>query len=204
MLQHSSYQPGPRRSCPDSPTSGTASTLKPGVCPQRAILPAAARSRGWEQRRELRGAAEVSSIIVHLPVFVLLRLFGDARLHHVQKKRTTTQNKNQMQVKQVEGPLGLPGRLDSGFCPRRATAGSDTAGSRSCAFPHRHHDVGANPRSRGKRNAGQGPLLPPSLPCPQYSVFAEPCFKEKYIYIFLLCAFRPLIPPVYLFLSLWT
>lgn len=60
MLQHSSYQPGPCRSCPDSPTNGTASTLKPGVCPQRAVLPAAARSRGREQRRELRGAARGS------------------------------------------------------------------------------------------------------------------------------------------------
>ena len=205
MLQHSSYQPGPRRSCPGSPTNGTASTLKPRVCPQRAILPAAARSRGREQRRELRGAARGSRGELYncTPACVcsLMALRGRSV---TSRSKEGQQHKNQMQVKQVEGPLGLPGRLDSGFCPRRATAGSDTAGSRSCAFPHRHHDMGANPRSKSKRNAGQGPPLPPSLPCPQYSVFAEPCFKEKYIYIFLLCASRPLIPPIYLFLSLWT
>lgn len=58
-------------------------------------------------------------------------------------------------------------------------------------LPHRHHAVGAEPGSGNNRNRGRGPSLPlpcPALPCPRYSAFAEPRFKQKYIiYIFALC-----------------
>lgn len=90
------------QSCPDTLSRGVMCPLKARACPQRASRPAEPIPSG-QGRRELSrlcAAAEVSSVIVHLPLFVLPWLFRDAHLHHAQKERTTTQNKKQLQVKQ--------------------------------------------------------------------------------------------------------
>lgn len=94
----------PRHPCQRCAVPPEAPSLSPkghGSC--RAVVP------GRRELSRLRAAAKVSSVIVHLPGFALPRLFGDARLHHARKERTTPQNKKRLQVKQLETRWGCWG-----------------------------------------------------------------------------------------------
>lgn len=65
-------------------------------------------------------------------MFVLLWLFGDSGLHHFQKEKDNNKTKqNQMQVKQVEGPLGPLVKFYSSLSPGQATISSKPQ-----AFPY--------------------------------------------------------------------
>lgn len=106
------------------------------------------------------------------------------------KKRTPPQNKNQMQVIQVEGPPGL--RL-LGLCslPKASDCGQA-------------HGLAPFPRTREQSpGLGAAEMQDKDLysPRPAHLSLQSPDSNRNTFYIFLLCALRPLIPPIYL--SLW-
>lgn len=199
MLRHSSYQPGPHRSCPDSPTDGTASTLKPRVCPQRAILPAAARSRGREQRRELRGAARGSRGELYncTPACVcsLMALRGRSVTSRSKEKDNNTKQKNRCKLNKWKARWGCRGGWTLVSAPGEQLQAATRQAAGSVPFPTGTTTWEQIP-DPGAREMQDRDLRSP-LPCPARNTLClrSPASKRNiYIYIFALC-FQAFDPP---------